>query len=111
MDLVKIIISIILICLIIMIAFFIIDVPKEPRHYHTLTIDTHGIDAYFLTITSVSGVEKHTLINDTFSKLLIHGEYFLDVCYWNVNNTKKCEGQRVWLDEDKTVDFFVDVIE
>jgi len=111
MEVVKGIIIIIMVCFIAMIVFFINDTPSERTFYHQLTIDTHGVDTYYLTIESNRGTETQTIVNEVFTKTLPHGEYNLEACYWNVNNTKKCEGQRIWLDEDVTIDFFIGVIE
>ena len=111
MDIVKGIITIIVICFVAMVIFFFISPPPNPHLYHRLTVDTHGIDIYYLTVTSNAGTNSYTFVDETFSEVLTHGEYYLEACYWNVNNTKKCESQRIWLDEDITIDFFMDVIE
>lgn len=110
MDLKQSIMIIILITFIVVIALVIIEPmpPSRPLEFR-LTIDTHDIDIYYLTIESKYGTESHTMLNKVYSEVLPLGEYHIEVCYWNVNNTKTCEGQRVWLDEDTIVEFFVGV--
>ena len=100
-----------MLCVIFILIFWIITPTTPTVFYHKLTIDTHGIDTYYLTIQSNTNEDTYTVVNENFSKILPHGEYHLEACYWNVNNTKKCEGQRIWLDEDLIVHFFVDVID
>ena len=91
--------------------YFTTPPPPEPKLQYRLTIDTHGIDTYYLTIKSKSGTISETVVGYDYGIKLDLGEYNIEVCYWNVNNTKKCESQRIWLDEDVNIDFFVDVIE
>ena len=112
MDLAKVfVVAIILVGLLGVTIYIVTPPPPEPTLKHRITIDTHGINAYSLTIKSNSGTISETVVNYTYSIILDHGEYFVEACYWNVNLTQKCEGQRIWLDEDLVVDFFVDVID
>ena len=104
----KIIVGIIIICLIAVPIFYFAAPRPEPNLYHTLTIDTHGISHYTLTIESKEGIESLTIPTSTYDMILNHGRYNLEACYYNVNNTLKCESQSIWLDEDVTIDFFVD---
>jgi len=110
-PIVKLILSIVIICGILIPVLYFTTPKIDPNLKHTLTIDAHGIKNYFLTIESKFSKESITIIEHNYSIVLDHGEYQLDACYYNVNNTMKCEGQRIWLDEDLTIDFFLELEE
>jgi len=114
MDLVRSFTLIIIVIAVVAVGIYLATPPtQEPvvDLYHQITIDTHGINIYYLTIESNSETKSVTVVNYTYSTTLHHGEYHIEACYWNVNNTMKCESQRVWLDEDLTIEFFIGVIE
>jgi len=81
----------------------------DPVYNFRLTIDTNNIDIYYLSIISNKGTETLTVKDYVYSNILPMGEYHIEACYWTSDNVKRCEGQRVWLDEDTTVYFFVEV--
>lgn len=85
-----------------------ITVPKiNPALKHNLTIDTHGIVPYFLKITAGNFKYTETILDESFTITLIHGEYDVQVCYYDIEGKTRCETNRVYLDEDVTTEFFV----
>ena len=109
MDLIRSFIFVIILCCLFGLIFYFVgpsDTSQQFEFY--LTIDTNDIDIYYLTIESSSWEESITVVNYTYSTQLPLGEYYVEACYYNVNNTMRCESQRIWLDENLEVKFFVD---
>jgi len=103
------IIWIIVISVIVMMALFITTPRTDPyKNKYNLRIDTHGIEVYTFKI---SGQESKVITTLNYSMLLNHREHYIEACYYDLEGKMKCEGQRIWLDEDLVVEFFIEVIE
>jgi len=96
---------IIVISVIVTMVLFITTPRTNPyENKYNLRIDTHGIKVYTLKI---SGQEPKVITELNHSLLLNHGEHYIEACYYDLEGKMKCEGQRIWLDEDLVVEFFV----